>query len=127
VLGVQHDFLLKLTVLVGFGQVAAIVDSNACTGQRVGDAVADLVDTNELVIIKELGGVVDIDSTLVLHVHFLEHLIDCIAEVLVVLELVVDLPDRFVAAIADKGDIHLHLFGEHEVPGCHCIEHGEID
>src|SRR5208337_252266 len=127
VLSIEHYFLLKLPVLVGFCQVAAIVDGNTCTGQRVSYAVADLVDTNELVIIEELGCVVHVDSTLVLHVNFLENLIDIVAEILVVLELVVDLPDRLVAAIADKSDVHLHLLGEYEVTGCHCIEDIEVD
>ncbi len=34
VLGVEHDFLFKLPVFVGFDEVAAIVDGNTCTGQR---------------------------------------------------------------------------------------------
>ena len=107
--------------------MAAVVDCDACTGQGVRNTIADLVDTNKLVVIQELSSVVDIYCTLELHVYFLEHFIDRIAEILVVLELVVNFPDRLVTTVADKSDIHLHLFGQYEIACCHCIEDRKVD
>ena len=112
---------------MGLSQVAAVVDGNACTGQGVDDGVLDFIDPYEFLIIEEFRHVIDIDGALELHVNFLEYFVDAIAEILVVLELVVDFPDRLVAAVADKGDIGLHLLGEHKVACCHCIEDVQVD
>ena len=87
VLGIEHDFLLEFAVLVGLDQVAAVVNRNACSGQRVGDAVADFVNPDELVIVEKFSGMVDIDGTFVLHVRFFEHLIDRIRRSLLCLSL----------------------------------------
>jgi hypothetical protein len=127
VLGIQHHFIFKLALLVGFCKVTAVVDSDACTSQRVGNAVANLIGTDVLFVVQQFCDMVDIDRPLVLHIDLFEHLIDPVTEILVVLELVVDFPDRLVTAIAEEGDIHLHLLGKHKVPGRHCIPYIEID
>ncbi len=46
------------------GQVAAVVDSDTCTGERVRHAVAYLLDTDELVIVEKFCGMVDVDGAL---------------------------------------------------------------
>ena len=77
------------------------MDSDACPFEWVGDAVADFLDTNEPFIVEKFCSMVDIDSALILHVEFFEHLIDAIFKVLVVLELVVDLPDGLITPVAE--------------------------
>ena len=112
---------------MGFGQVTAIVDSDTCTRERVGHAGADFLDTDEFIIVEKFCGMVDIDGALVLHIDLFKHFIDTVAEILVVLEFVVDFPDRLVAAIAEQCNVHFHLLCKYEVPGCHCVKYIEID
>ena len=70
---------------------------------------------------------VDIDRAFIFHIDGLQHLIDTVTEFIVVFELVVYFPDGLVAPVTEEGNIHFHLFGKHEVPGCHCIPHIQVD
>ena len=78
---------------MGFGKVAAVVDGNTCTGQWIYHSVLDFSDSCKFVVIEKLGNVIDVDSSLELHVNFFEYFVDIIAEILVVFEFVVNFPD----------------------------------
>ncbi len=111
----------EMPLFCGLQEVTTVVDGDLRTGQGARDAVGEFLEAYDLRVVVELGEVPDVDGPLELHIDLCKHLVDPVAEFVVVLQFFVDLVDRLVAPVADESNIHTHLLGKHDVACRHRV------